>query len=102
MHILTKMATETTLRYALNLISCAQVRRVDGFSSLVYFMYFMYFQVVALKRKSLNGVVEVDDLKRCYTFFLDEKRSVQWVAEGTAGLVGEDPDSSTNNDRMEE
>lgn len=57
---------------------------------------------MALKRKSPNGVVDVEDLRRCYTFFLDEKRSVQWVAEGTAGLVGEDEEDVSRNDRMEE
>lgn len=35
-------------------------------------------------------MVDVEDLRKCYTFFLDEKRSVQWVKEGTAGLIGED------------
>jgi len=59
-------------------------------------------QVVALKRKSHNGVVEVEDLRRCYTFFLDEKRSVQWVGEGTAGLVGEDDEDVKGSDLMEE
>jgi len=80
--ILTSMASSTTLRYALNLISCAQV--------------------VALKRKSPNGLVDVEDLRRCYSFFLDEKRSVQWVGEGTAGLVGEDDGQAAKGDRMEE
>ncbi|KAF8586119.1 TIP49-domain-containing protein [Ramaria rubella] len=82
LNILTSMATSTTLRYALNLISCAQV--------------------VALKRKAPNGIVDVEDLRRCYTFFLDEKRSVQWVGEGTAGLVGEDDDEVSRGDKMEE
>jgi len=58
-------------------------------------------QVVALKRKSPNGLVDTEDLRRCYSFFLDEKRSVQWVGEGTAGLVGEE-DGQASKDRMEE
>jgi RuvB-like protein 2 len=98
--ILTRMATETTLRYALNLISCAQVSII-----IILFLciYSSCLQVVALKRKAPGGIVENEDLKRCYTFFLDEKRSVQWVGEGTAGLVGEeDVKQAAVSDRMEE
>ena len=63
--MLTSMAMETTLRYALNLISCAQV--------------------VARKRKA--GQVEVQDLRRAYTYFMDEKRSVQWLKQQQGSLV---------------
>ncbi|PVU96955.1 hypothetical protein BB561_000868 [Smittium simulii] len=57
--ILTKIATETSLRYAINLITTSYL--------------------VAQKRKSLK--VDVADIKRVYSLFLDEKRSVQYVKE---------------------
>lgn len=62
------MALQTTLRYALNLISCAQV--------------------VARRRKSDR--VDVEDLRRAYTYFMDEKRSVQWLKEQQGTLVFEE------------
>lgn len=64
------MAMQTTLRYALNLISCAQV--------------------LATKRKA--DQVEVEDLRRAYTYFMDEKRSVQWLKEQQGSLVFEEID----------
>jgi len=66
--VLTAMAEQTTLRYALNLISCANL--------------------VARKRKA--ATVDVEDIKRCYAYFLDEKRSVQWLKEQQGTLVFED------------
>jgi RuvB-like protein 2 len=78
--VLTTMATQTTLRYALNLISTAQI--------------------IARKRKAEK--VDVEDLRRAYTYFMDEKRSVQWLKEQQGTLVfdeikqgdGDDPMSS--------
>lgn len=63
--VLTTMATQTTLRYALNLISTAQI--------------------IAKKRKAEK--VDVEDLRRAYTYFMDEKRSVQWLKEQQGTLV---------------
>lgn len=57
--VLTKIGMETSLRYAIHLITCANL--------------------IARKRKS--GEVEVEDVKRCYSLFLDEKRSVQYLKE---------------------
>ncbi|THH11602.1 hypothetical protein EW145_g554 [Phellinidium pouzarii] len=68
--VLTSMGKQTTLRYALNLISCAQV--------------------IATKRKAEQ--VSVDDLRRAYTYFMDEKRSVQWMEEQQGSLVFEEMD----------
>lgn len=62
------MATQTTLRYALNLISCGQI--------------------ISRKRKSER--VEVDDLRRAYVYFMDEKRSVQWLKEQQGSLMFEE------------
>jgi RuvB-like protein 2 len=62
------MATNTTLRYALNLISCAQV--------------------FAHKRRAER--VDVEDLRRAYGCFMDEKRSVQWLKEQHGALMFEE------------
>jgi len=63
--VLTSMAQQTTLRYALNLISCANL--------------------IARRRKSDS--VDKDDLRRCYAYFMDEKRSVQWLKEQQGNLM---------------
>ncbi|KAL4068902.1 TIP49 C-terminus-domain-containing protein [Scleroderma yunnanense] len=68
LNVLTSMAGSTTLRYALNLISCAHM--------------------ISRKRKAEN--VDVEDLRRAYTYFMDEKRSVQWLKEQQGSLVFEE------------
>jgi RuvB-like protein 2 len=78
-NVLTSMAMQTTLRYALNLISCAQV--------------------VARKRKAEN--VDVEDLRRAYTYFMDEKRSVQWLKEQQGSLVFEEIGGANGIDEMD-
>lgn len=75
LNVLTSMAGSTTLRYALNLISCAQV--------------------IARKRKA--DKVDVEDLRRAYTYFMDEKRSVQWLKEQQGTLVFEEISVSATN-----
>jgi RuvB-like protein 2 len=77
--VLTSMATETTLRYALHLISCANV--------------------IAQRRKS--ATVDVDDLKKCYKYFLDDKRSVQWLKEQQGALVFDEVDAERSDNAME-
>jgi RuvB-like protein 2 len=54
LEVLTRVGMETSLRYAIHLITAASL--------------------VAVKRKSAE--VEVADVKRVYSLFLDEKRSV--------------------------
>ncbi|KAI6136093.1 TIP49-domain-containing protein [Pisolithus sp. B1] len=73
LNVLTSMAGSTTLRYALNLISCAQI--------------------ISRKRKAEQ--VGVEDLRRAYTYFMDEKRSVQWLKEQQGSLVFEEIPAST-------
>ena len=68
--VLTSMGKQTTLRYALNLISCAHV--------------------ISVKRKAEK--VSVDDLRRAYTYFMDEKRSVQSMEEQQGTLLFEEMD----------
>jgi RuvB-like protein 2 len=67
--VLTSMAMSTTLRYALNLIACARV--------------------VATRRRAER--VDVEDLRRAYMLFLDEKRSVQWLREQQGLMFEETP-----------
>jgi len=63
--VLTSMAQSTTLRYALQLISCGDV----------------------LARRRRAKEVDVEDLKRAYVYFNDEKRSAQWLREQGGGLL---------------
>ena len=57
--LLTKVGAETSLRYAIHLISAASL--------------------AAQRRKS--AAVEVEDVSKAYTLFLDVKRSVQYLQE---------------------
>ncbi|KAI1790971.1 TIP49-domain-containing protein [Ganoderma leucocontextum] len=68
LEILSRLAQETTLRYVLNLISCAQM--------------------LAQKRKA--EAVDSEDVKRAYEYFHDEKRSVEWISDQTNCLVSEE------------
>ena len=68
LNVLASVATSTTLRYAFNLISCAQM--------------------IARKRKVED--VDVEGLRRAYTYSMDEKRSVQWLKEQQGSLVFEE------------
>lgn len=68
LNVLASMASHTTLRYCLNLISCGHV--------------------VAKKRKAEQ--VDVEDLRKVYAYFMDEKRSVQWLKEQQGSLVFEE------------
>ncbi|KAF8971870.1 DNA helicase [Flammula alnicola] len=73
-NVLTSMAMQTTLRYALNLIACGRV--------------------VARKRKAEQ--VDVEDLRRAYSYFMDEKRSVQWLKEQQGSLIFEEVGEATD------
>ena len=57
--VLTKIGVETSLRYSIHLITTANL--------------------VARKRKSAE--VDVDDIKKVYSLFLDEQRSVHYLKE---------------------
>lgn len=65
--VLTRMATETSLRYAINLITTANV--------------------AAKLRKA--GSVDVVDVRRVYNLFVDEKRSVQYLRDHAAEFLSE-------------
>lgn len=66
--LLTKIGQETSLRYASNLISVSQQ--------------------IALKRRS--NIIDLADIKRAYTLFLDSERSVQYLEEFSNQFVDED------------
>jgi hypothetical protein len=66
--VLTSMAMDSTLRHALNLISCAHV----------------------ISRKRNAEQVDVEDLRRAYAYLMDEKRRVQWLKEQQGSLVFEE------------
>lgn len=58
--------------------------------------------LVTRQRKST--IVEVADVRRVYTLFLDEKRSVQFLTEHSALFISEDGTSGlgeTTGDQME-
>ena len=57
--LLTKIAEETTLRYAIQLITTSSL--------------------VAAKRKSKE--VDVEDVRKVYSMFMDVKRSTQYLKE---------------------
>lgn len=66
--LLTKVGENTSLRYAANLITVANV--------------------MATKRKA--AAVDVDDVKRGYSLFIDPKRSVNYLSEYSDNLVNDD------------
>lgn len=68
LELLTKIGQETSLRYASNLISVSQQ--------------------IALKRQSQS--VDLVDLKRAYTLFLDSERSVKFVSEFSHKFIDEE------------
>ncbi|KAK9236368.1 TIP49 C-terminus-domain-containing protein [Lipomyces kononenkoae] len=65
--ILAKIGVETSLRYAANLIAVSHL--------------------AAAKRKS--NIVEVDDVKRSYTLFLDKDRSVEYLSQYANRYIGD-------------
>ncbi|KAJ1987554.1 RuvB-like protein 2 [Dimargaris cristalligena] len=72
--VLTKVGGETSLRYSIHLITTASL--------------------VAQKRQAT--VVDVQDIKRAYTLFLDEKRSVQFLKEYQEEYLYNDAVASTS------
>lgn len=68
-HLLTLIASETSLRYAIHLINAAAL--------------------ACLKRK--GKVVEIEDIERVYRLFLDTKRSMQYLVEHQSQYMFSDP-----------
>jgi RuvB-like protein 2 len=65
--VLTRIGSETSLRYSLQLITTSNL--------------------AARKRKSER--VQVQDIRRCYSLFIDEKRSSQYLAEHSDQYLAE-------------
>ena len=55
-----------------------------------------------MARKRKADVVEVDDLRRSYSYFMDEKRSVQWLKEQQGTLVFEEIEDVHEKDAMDQ
>ena len=75
--LLTRIAMETSLRYAIHMIMAASL--------------------VCLKRKGTE--VEVEDIKRVYSLFVDVKRSTQFLMEYQKEFMfNEMPDGDSDED----
>jgi len=77
---LTKIGMETSLRYAIHLITTANL--------------------VARKRKATE--VDVEDVSRVYSLFLDEKRSVQYLKEFQNQYMFNEITNNSENKKEEE
>jgi len=77
--VLTKLASETSLRYAIQLITVANL--------------------VSRKRKAME--IGVEDIKRAYTLFLDETRSTQYLKEIQDEFMFNEEDDSKSDVAME-
>ncbi|SCU83308.1 LAMI_0C02740g1_1 [Lachancea mirantina] len=79
--LLTKIGSETSLRYASNLISVSQQ--------------------ISMKRKN-GGTVEVADVKRAYLLFLDSSRSVQFLQENQSQYIDDNGKVEITNNKQPE
>jgi RuvB-like protein 2 len=76
------MANNTTLRYALNLISTASVvarRRLRNAPA----------PAAANSSANASNEVDIEDLRRVYGYFMDEARSLEFIKEQKGMLVDE-------------
>merc|ERR1711862_75845 len=83
LELLTRIAQETSLRYAIQTIITSSL--------------------VARKRKGSDGTVTIDDIKRVYSLFVDVKRSTQFLLDYQNefmfnDLDCDDGDSSSSSD----
>jgi RuvB-like protein 2 len=74
LEILAKIGSETSLRYAIQLITASSL--------------------VARRRKQQQ--VDVQDIRRCYSLFLDERRSIQFCEEQAASFMQEGTPTLSN------
>lgn len=76
LEILTRIGMETSLRYSIQLITAANLtcrkRKVSERGKNIQISKSIYFQ---------GTEVDVDDIKRVYSLFLDEHRSTQFLHE---------------------
>lgn len=77
--VLTKIAVDASLRYSIQLISIANL----------------------ITRKRKGNEVEVKDIKRAYTLFHDEKRTVQFLSEYESEFLFNETESTAEDETME-
>merc|ERR1711985_79826 len=78
--LLTKIGSDSSLRYAIHLITVANL--------------------VALKRKAQE--VDVQDIRKVYSLFVDVKRSTQFLHEYQQEFMFHEGTAADNGDGMEE
>lgn len=66
LRLLTKIGLDTSMRYAIHLIITADLVR--------HHFFFLIARQVSKKRKAKK--IEADDVKKCYSLFVDRKRSM--------------------------
>lgn len=76
--VLTKLAMETSLRYAIHLITVANLVSRKRKAMEASFSASMFTEPIILNYLLQIGV---DDIKRAYTLFLDETRSTQYLKD---------------------
>lgn len=83
--VLTRIALETSLRYAIQLITTASLvsrRRKSTEVNITPLIYSkICFGVNANMGENLYFQVNIEDVKRVYSLFLDENRSAQFLKE---------------------
>lgn len=77
--VLTRIGVETTLRYAIQLITASSL--------------------VCRKRKGTE--VTIDDVKRVYALFIDSSRSTQFLREYQQEFMFNELGADTTNERMD-
>jgi Flp pilus assembly protein TadB len=55
-----------------------------------------------MARKRKSETVDVEDLRRSYSYFMDEKRSVQWLKEQQGTLVFEEIEGEDEKNVMDQ
>lgn len=101
LEILTKIGSETSLRKILFFRFCSS----SYTHSILFHATGYVIQLVTLAnlvaRRRKSPAVEVADVRRVYTLFLDEKRSVQYLKEYGSLFVGEDGTTGVADNAME-
>ena len=96
LEILTRIGMETSLRYSIQLITAASLtcrkRKVRNEACIILINAHFF----------LKGTeVEVDDIKRVYSLFLDEHRSTQFLHEYQEQFLFSEDQTSSQHDTME-
>lgn len=84
--VLTRIALETSLRYAIQLITTASLvsrrRKTTEVNSICDAIYnIMYSDIIVIFLFLIYIQVSIEDVKRVYSLFIDENRSTQFLKE---------------------